>query len=574
MSQSEKLSHGNSRDKNRFANLDFEVITTKESYHTHTISLSDLVVQTVTNKKTPLVSSCNSSLQIKYKGIEHITISFTNKFFCSRSNLELYCGSIPFYLNITQLHKTLANISNHNLTNTDYSTTKSSSSTSSSLKYSYIEIYLEIYNSVDEKLGQSLITPNTNILLDTEFFSQKDIKISDISYFKLSMVIKEPCKINLNYFMFGFSDFMSTDTFYSKNFDVTVRLQVNNLKKKKNGVVIFFPSFYIKERDTDSINNNDNSVKWPNFTRYTWSKDLENYCTIFVADPFQFANDNDKSSWFIAPNGESVIPEIAAFIKSLLNIQNRPTIAKTNDTDNTTDITDLTTSTKNNATTTTSLTENNSSISVDSHNAGNLTERNTKNNAETSNISGLLSSLGILGKSSNKETCGPIINYGSSMGGYAAFLFSCYLEPDLCFCECPQANLMKYKYSKEYLETCDGLGLKDIPSLISSLPSNERAKQKALLESNIVQKFDLSFSAILRNHHPKFRSLIHFYSLDKLHLTSFENEIHSLTDEELKTFNYQLVIENDIENQLFTHQAMPKEKVLDIFNTYLSKKRK
>lgn len=574
MSQSEKLSHGNSRDKNRFANLDFEVITTKESYHTHTISLSDLVVQTVTNKKTPLVSSCNSSLQIKYKGIEHITISFTNKFFCSRANLELYCGSIPFYLNITQLHKTLANISNHNLTNTDCSATKRSSSTSSSSKYSYIEIYLEIYNSVDEKLGQVLVTPNTNTLFDTEFFSQKDIKISDISYFKLSMVIKELCKINLNYFMFGFSDFMSTDTFYSKNFDVTVRLQVNNLKKKKNGVVIFFPSFYIKERDTDSINNNDNSVKWPNFTRYTWSRDLENYCTIFVADPFQFANGNDKSSWFIAPNGESVIPEIAAFIKSLLNIQNRPTIAKTNDTDNTTDITDLTTSTKNNATTTTSLTENNSSISVDSHNAGNLTERNTKHNAETSNISGLLSSLRILGKSSNKETCGPIINYGSSMGGYAAFLFSCYLEPDLCFCECPQANLMKYKYSKEYLETCDGLGLKDIPSLISSLPSNERAKQKALLESNIVQKFDLSFSAILRNHHPKFRSLIHFYSLDKLHLTSFENEIHSLTDEELKTFNYQLVIENDIENQLFTHQAMPKEKVLDIFNTYLSKKRK
>lgn len=551
------------------SSLSFEVSALQEL--SDNSFLNEFLVQTVTNKNYPL-SFCTTSLQIKYKGIEPIKICFTNKFFCSRSNLELYCGSIPFYLNITQLHKTLANISNHNLTKTDYSTTKSSSSTSSSLKYSYIEIYLEIYNSVDEKLGQSLITPNTNILLDTEFFSQKDIKISDISYFKLSMVIKEPCKINLNYFMFGFSDFMSTDTFYSKNFDVTVRLQVNNLKKKKNGVVIFFPSFYIKERDTDSINNNDNSVKWPNFTRYTWSRDLENYCTIFVADPFQFANGNDKSSWFIAPNGESVIPEIAAFIKSLLNIQNRPTIAKTNDTDNTTDITDLTTSTKNNATT--SLTENNSSISVDSHNAGNLTERNTKHNAETSNISGLLSSLRILGKSSNKETCGPIINYGSSMGGYAAFLFSCYLEPDLCFCECPQANLMKYKYSKEYLETCDGLGLKDIPSLISSLPSNERAKQKALLESNIVQKFDLSFSAILRNHHPKFRSLIHFYSLDRLHLTSFENEMHSLTDEELKTFNYQLVIENDIENQLFTHQAMPKEKVLDIFNTYLSKKRK
>ena len=564
--------------KNNFTN-NYEV-SSQQGKSTNSL-LRDLVIQTVNNKKNPLASSYPSSLQINYKGKEPITLKFFDRFFYEPSNTDSFQGAIPFYLSATQLHKTVTS-TNHNCSindnsasvysSTTNSTSSSSSSTSSSSKYSYIEIYLEIYNSVDEKLGQVLVTPNTNTLFDTEFFSQKDIKISDISYFKLSMVIKEPCKINLNYFMFGFSDFMSTDTFYSKKFDVTVRLQVNNLKKKKNGVVIFFPSFYIKERDTDSINNNDNSVKWPNFTRYTWSRDLENYCTIFVADPFQFANGNDKSSWFIAPNGESVIPEIAAFIKSLLNIQNHPTITKSNDTDNTTDITDLTTSTKNNATT--SLTENNSSISVDSHNAGNLTERNTKHNAETSNISGLLSSLRILGKSSNKETCGPIINYGSSMGGYAAFLFSCYLEPDLCFCECPQANLMKYKYSKEYLETCDGLGLKDIPSLISSLPSNERAKQKALLESNIVQKFDLSFSAILRNHHPKFRSLIHFYSLDRLHLTSFENEIHSLTDEELKTFNYQLVIENDIENQLFTHQAMPKEKVLDIFNTYLSKKRK
>ena len=550
--------------ENNFNNLSYEVISQNEQLSK--MLQADHFVQTVTNKNYPLVLFCSSSLQLNYKCKEPVTISFTDKLFYTPYNLDSFKGGIPFYLNLTQLHKTTTSSIPINCSN--------SSLNSYSSKYSYIEIYLGMYNSLDEKLCQALITPNTNILLDTEFFSQKGLKVLDISYFNLSMVIKDPCKINLNYFMFGFSDFMSTDTFYSKNFDVTVRLQVNNLKKKKNGVVIFFPSFYIKERDTDSINNNDNSVKWPNFTRYTWSRDLENYCTIFVADPFQFANGNDKSSWFIAPNGESVIPEIAAFIKSLLNIQNRPTIAKTNDTDNTTDITDLTTSTKNNATTTTSLTENNSSISVDSHNAGNLTERNTKHNAETSNISGLLSSLRILGKSSNKETCGPIINYGSSMGGYAAFLFSCYLEPDLCFCECPQANLMKYKYSKEYLETCDGLGLKDIPSLISSLLSNERAKQKALLESNIVQKFDLSFSAILRNHHPKFRSLIHFYSLDKLHLTSFENEIHSLTDEELKTFNYQLVIENDIENQLFTHQAMPKEKVLDIFNTYLSKKRK
>lgn len=554
----------NTKNKINFIGENFKVTT--QNVHSSRMLYTTLVVPKVTNKSNSFEFSCSSSLQVNFKGQEPVTINFTDEFFYTHTNLDSFQKGIPFYLNLTQLHKNgMSNIP---------ITSSSSISCSSSYKYSYIEIYLEIYNSVDEKLGRALITPNTNILFDTEFFSQKDIKISDISYFKLSMVIKEPCKINLNYFKFGFSDFMSTDTFYCQKFDVTVRLQVNNLKNKKNGVVIFFPSFYIKERDTDSINNNDNSVKWPNFTRYTWSRDLENYCTIFVADPFQFANGNDKSSWFIAPNGESIIPEIATYIKSILNIQNLPTITKSNDTDNTTDITDLTTSTKNNATTSTSLTDNNSSISVDSHNVGNFTERYSKHNAETSNISGLLSSLGILGKSSNKETCGPIINYGSSMGGYAAFLFSCYLEPDLCFCECPQANLMKYKYSKEYLETCDGLGLNDIPSLISSLPSNERAKQKVLLESNIVQKYNLSFSAILRNHHPKFRSLIHFYSLDKLHLTSFENEIHSLTDEELKTFNYQLVIENDIENQLFTHQAMPKEKVLEIFKTYLSKKRK
>ena len=439
----------NTKNKINFIGENFKVTT--QNVHSSRMLYTTLVVPKVTNKSNSFEFSCSSSLQVNFKGQEPVTINFTDEFFYTHTNLDSFQKGIPFYLNLTQLHKNgMSNIP---------ITSSSSISCSSSYKYSYIEIYLEIYNSVDEKLGRALITPNTNILFDTEFFSQKDIKISDISYFKLSMVIKEPCKINLNYFKFGFSDFMSTDTFYCQKFDVTVRLQVNNLKNKKNGVVIFFPSFYIKERDTDSINNNDNSVKWPNFTRYTWSRDLENYCTIFVADPFQFANGNDKSSWFIAPNGESIIPEIATYIKSILNIQNLPTITKSNDTDNTTDITDLTTSTKNNATTSTSLTDNNSSISVDSHNVGNFTERYSKHNAETSNISGLLSSLGILGKSSNKETCGPIINYGSSMGGYAAFLFSCYLEPDLCFCECPQANLMKYKYSKEYLETCDGLGL-------------------------------------------------------------------------------------------------------------------
>ncbi|MGN1394463.1 MAG: hypothetical protein ACI4V7_10645 [Succinivibrionaceae bacterium] len=466
-------------NERKFTDLTYYVIPKKED--SSRIFLRGFVVHTVANKNSSLNSFCPFCLQIKYKGTEPIYINFIDRFFYSPSNQDCvvnkFHDAIPFYLNLTQLHKTVAN-SNHSFSS-------SSSSTDSSSKYSYIEIFLEMYNSADEKLGQSLIIPNTNILLDTEFLSKKGIKVSDISYFKLSMVIKEPCKINLNYFMFGFCDFMSTDTFYSEKFDVTVRLQVNNLKKKKNGVVIFFPSFYIKERDTDSINNNDNSVKWPNFTRYTWSRDLENFCTIFVADPFQYSKGNAGSSWFIAPNGESIIPEIASYIKSILDI---------------------------------------------------------KDNTEQENNLDFRSLFSI------SQSCGPIINYGSSMGGYAAFLFSCYLKPELCFCECPQANLLKYKYSKEYLDNCENVNLKD-------------------------NSLDLSFSSILRNHHPKFRSLIHFYSLDKLHLSSFEKEIQSLTDEELKTFNYQLIIENDIENQLFSHQAMPKDKVLEIFKTYLSKKR-
>lgn len=519
---------------NNFSCLSNEVAYKRE--HTRKTSLCEFVVQTVTNKKHHLVSSRSSSLQINNKGKEPIMINFTDRFFYAPAKIDLFQGTIPFYLSLTQLHKTFTSTNpncsiNDNSTSiyssTTNSTNSSSVSASSSSKYSYIEIYLEMYNSADEKLGQSLITPNTNILLDAEYFSQKENNSSEISYFKLSIVIKEPCKINLNYFKFGFSDFMSTDTFYSKKFDVTVRLQVNNLKKKKNGVVIFFPSFYIKERDTDSINNNANSVKWPNFTRYTWSRDLENICTIFVADPFQFSNGNERSSWFIAPNGESIIPEIASYIKSILDIKeiHEPS----------------------------------------NENSFSLLDIHDMPTPKNENFFSLFST---------SHKCGPIINYGSSMGGYAAFLFSCHLTPDLCFCECPQANLMKYKYSKEYLDTCDGLGLKELTSTLSNLPPNDRAKQKTLLENNIVQKYDLSFSAILRNHHPKFRSLIHFYSLDKLHLTSFENEIHSLTDEELKTFNYQLVIENDIENELFTHQAMPKDKVLEIFRTYLSKNRK
>ena len=501
----------NTIKKNYFSNLGYEFISTQNLPSCK--SLSNLIVQTVSNKNS------NDSLQIKFSSSESICIKFTDKFFYTPKTLDSFQEVIPFYLNLTQLHKNI-------------------NKETSSEKYSYVAFYLDLYNSEDKKIGQTVVTPNTNILFDKEYFSNIGIVLSDISYFKLSMVLKEPCKFNLHFFTFDFYDFMSTDTFYSKSFDVIVRLQVNNLRKKKNGVIIFFPSFYIKERDTDSINNLDNSVKWPNFTRYTWSKDLENYCTIFVADPFQYANNNDKSSWFVAPNGKSILPEIAQYIRNLLECDEEL--------------------------------ENVSNIPQSQSFISNEKNLESIQNTETKDFKHKLLSINSIFRNNSKPKCGPIINYGSSMGGFAAFLFSCYLEPTLCFCECPQTNLIKYKYSKEYLETCEGLGLKDISSSLSSCPINEKNKKREQLISDIVKKHDLSFSAILRNHEPKFRSLIHFYSIDKLHLTSFDNEICSLTDEERKTFNYQLVIENDIENQLFAHQAMPKEKVLEIFRHYLS----
>ena len=244
-----------------------------------------------------------------------------------------------------------------------------------------------------------------------------------------------------------------------------MRLMVNNIKKKKKGVIIFFPSFYIQERDAGSILREDSSIKWPNFTRFTWSKDLDGFCTVFVSDPLQYVEQNEKSSWFIDHKGNSLLPAIAYKIKDMLGL--------------------------------------------------------------------------------NDGTCGPIINYGSSMGGYAAFLFSCYLKPDLCFAECPQANLTKYKYSLEYL--------KQYPEL---------DYQKDIYNC-------LSFSKIIKEHKPEFKSLFHFYALDKLHLDNFNSEISKLSDDEIKKFNYSLVVANDAENDLHGHQAMLKEKDLEIFHRYL-----
>lgn len=390
-------------------------------------------------------------LQVKNRSCFPVAISFKNRFLyqdiISKTDSQgcnilkpfsSSAGNIPFYFSLTSSHKQPEN---------------------SADKYPYADFCLEFFDKNNDKLGEIKVTPNINIML-TERFIKQSIPVSQISYLKFSLAVKSVCKFQLNFLAFAFVDCMSTHSVYSSAFDVFCRFRVNNLKKKKNGVIIFFPSVYAQERDSDSIKRGDHSVKWPNYTRHSWSKDLEKYCTIFVADPFQYVKGNDKSSWFLAANGNTVLAEIAEAIGKIIEI----------------------------------------------------------------------------------PACGPIINYGSSMGGYAALVFSCFLHPALCFCECPQANLLEYKYS--YIKTrCD---------------------------KNLGNDY-LSFANIIRKHKPLFKFLVHFYSLDEFHVDCFNNEISLLTSDERKALNYQLIVENDIENQLFTHQPMPKDKVLEIFDYYLSR---
>ena len=338
--------------------------------------------------------------------------------------------------------------------------------------FQYAKLCLNLYSVAGICLGQLFVRPNSNNLISSACIEKnlsKSATFLDVSYLKISVMLLDHCHFYLTMFSFNFVDSMSTHIIHDELLNIDLRFKVNNLKKKKNGVLIFFPSFYVQEKKLNSQTSVDYSVKWPNYTRFSWAEDLSDYCTICVADPFMFSKENEKNSWFIDQKGKSILSLIAVKIRNILEFDN------------------------------------------------------------------------------HSFHCGPIINYGSSMGGYAAFLFSCYLKPDLCFAECPQANLTKYKYSLEYLKQYPEIDYKN-------------------------DQYDcLSFSKIIQKHKPEFKSLFHFYALDRLHLDNFNNEISQLTDEEIKKFNYSLVIENDVENGLSGHQAMPKEKVLKIFYQFLKR---
>lgn len=57
---------------------------------------------------------------------------------------------------------------------------------------------------------------------------------------------------------------------------------------------------------------------------------------------------------------------------------------------------------------------------------------------------------------------GPLLTYGSSMGGYAALLSAFYLKADSVIAECPQLILSTYLSAKKYLEKINDVNMQYI----------------------------------------------------------------------------------------------------------------
>ncbi|WP_421206582.1 hypothetical protein [Aeromonas sp. 601027] len=93
---------------------------------------------------------------------------------------------------------------------------------------------------------------------------------------------------------------------------------LNKIECARNGVIIFMPS--AKSNLTKKIH--------PYFPRVMWSKELGDYCSIYVSDPFDGKEytDNFLASWFISEDGKSALPELASIFMSLIPVNSGPLI--------------------------------------------------------------------------------------------------------------------------------------------------------------------------------------------------------------------------------------------------------
>ena len=145
-----------------------------------------------------------------------------------------------------------------------------------------------------------------------------------------------------------------------KNDGITYRFALRHIESVENGVIIFFTSAKSKIAVEKGI--------FPYFSRLSWAKDLSEFCTIFVADPFELSSlcEESHGSWFIGPDGVSLLPVIANLLTEIIG-----------------------------------------------------------------------------------ENHGPIITYGSSMGGYASLVCGNLLGAHASVAECPQIELFDYPLSKK-----------------------------------------------------------------------------------------------------------------------------
>ena len=97
------------------------------------------------------------------------------------------------------------------------------------------------------------------------------------------------------------------------SYDNYFRLSVHNIKKKANGVVIFFP--------VNLEFNKKSPVEYPNYSGYPDScieSDLSDYAVINIAEPFLEKQYGYTGSWFFNEQGKSLLPELAEHVKKIL----------------------------------------------------------------------------------------------------------------------------------------------------------------------------------------------------------------------------------------------------------------
>lgn len=93
--------------------------------------------------------------------------------------------------------------------------------------------------------------------------------------------------------------------------DAKLYFKIDRLELSDNGIIIFMPS---------AKSDRFKDVR-PYFPRVKWSDSLQDFCVIYVADPFDEPpySERFRGSWFISPeNGTSILPCVSSYLNELI----------------------------------------------------------------------------------------------------------------------------------------------------------------------------------------------------------------------------------------------------------------